>query len=46
MPQIIRTDYACFARWTFSATPYAVGALVSSGGTNYYCIAATTGTCA
>ncbi len=26
-----------------NATPYAVGALVSSGGTNYYCIAATTG---
>lgn len=25
MPQIIRTDYACFARWTYSATPYAVG---------------------
>lgn len=25
MPQIIRTEYACFARWTYSATPYAVG---------------------
>lgn len=25
MPQIIRTDYACFARWTYSGTPYAVG---------------------